>query len=397
MRRNAESLLVLSGAEQPRQWGTAVPILDVARGAAAEIAEFTRVTYFGFDGDVAISGNAVADVSHLLAELLENATAFSPPDTPVVVTGRRVEHRYVITITDEGIGVEDERLAAINNLLARPPVTGLALSRTLGLFVVAHLAARYGIGVQLRRAPSTGVTAVVALPTAVLARVDAPTDVQAPPRAPTPVPASEPRLEPEWEPAPEPEWEPAPQPEPEPVRVHEPEITFARDPRDTDDPFAGPAPTPTPYAEPAPAREPEPASTDARDVAWRHAPSDETLIKRTPTEHRHPPGGNGHPVAVNGNCNDSTFPVTERPEAATPTGLTSRTPGANLTHTPGGDQPRATTSEVRPRPERVAELLSRHDRGKSQGRGRGRSGSDHDAPAGVGGDGVDHDDLDWLL
>ncbi len=190
MRRNAESLLVLSGAEQPRQWGTAVPVLDVARGAAAEIAEFTRVTYFGFEGDVAISGNAVADVSHLLAELLENATVFSPPTTPVVVTGRRVEHRYVITITDEGIGVEDERLAAINNLLARPPVTGLALSRTLGLFVVAHLAARYGIGVQLRRAPSTGVTAVVALPTAVLARVAAPTDGHAPPPAPAPVPAS---------------------------------------------------------------------------------------------------------------------------------------------------------------------------------------------------------------
>jgi signal transduction histidine kinase len=174
MRRNAESLLVMSGAEQPRQWHESIPMLDVVRAATAEITDFARVGYYGFEGEVAVAGNAVADVTHLLAELLENATVFSPPGTPVVVTGMRAERRYVISITDEGIGMTDERLAAANALLARPPATGLALSRTLGLHVVGNLAARYGIAVQLRRAATGGITAVVALPAKVLARLPRP-------------------------------------------------------------------------------------------------------------------------------------------------------------------------------------------------------------------------------
>ena len=183
MRRNAESLLVMSGAEQPRQWHESIPMLDVVRAATAEITDFARVGYYGFEGEVAVAGNAVADVTHLLAELLENATVFSPPGTPVVVTGMRAERRYVISITDEGIGMADERLAAANALLARPPATGLALSRTLGLHVVGNLATRYGITVQLRRAATGGITAVVALPAKVLARLprpDGPVDARDP-------------------------------------------------------------------------------------------------------------------------------------------------------------------------------------------------------------------------
>jgi signal transduction histidine kinase len=176
MRRNAESLLVLAGSEQPRQWRTAIPVIDVVRAAAAEIADFARVNYFGFDDDLAVAGHAVADVTHLLAELLENGTSFSPPTAPVIVAGRPNDHRYVITITDEGIGIDDERLIHANALLARPPAPGLSLSRTLGLHVVAHLAARHGIHVQLRRATGTGVTAVIALPATILTgAVEAPT------------------------------------------------------------------------------------------------------------------------------------------------------------------------------------------------------------------------------
>ena len=174
MRRNAESLLVLSGSEQPRQWRTAIPIIDVARAAAAEIADFARVDYAGFQGDLAVAGHAVADVTHLLAELLENATAFSPPAAPVLVSAAPSEHRYVITVTDEGIGVDETRLAKLNALLSDPPAPGLALSRTLGLHVVAYLAARHGIFVQLRRGPTVGVVAVVALPASILARTSAP-------------------------------------------------------------------------------------------------------------------------------------------------------------------------------------------------------------------------------
>jgi HAMP domain-containing protein/anti-sigma regulatory factor (Ser/Thr protein kinase) len=169
MRRNAESLLVLSGAEQPRHWGSSVPVVDVVRAAAAEIADFARLHAHGFEGDVAVVGHAVADLTHLVAELLENATAFSPPETPVTVGGRMLDQRFVIGVTDRGIGMDEPRIAAANALLARPPAPGLALSRTLGLHVVAHLAARHGIHVQLRAASPTGLTALVVLPPTLLA------------------------------------------------------------------------------------------------------------------------------------------------------------------------------------------------------------------------------------
>ncbi|HSO95094.1 MAG TPA: ATP-binding protein, partial [Acidimicrobiia bacterium] len=200
MRRNAESLLVLAGSDQPRQWRTAIPVIDVVRAAAAEIADFARVSYFGFGDDLAVAGHAVADVTHLLAELLENATSFSPPTAPVIVAGRPHDHRYVITITDEGIGIDDERLRQMNALLVRPPAPGLSLSRTLGLHVVAHLAARHGIHIQLRPATGTGVTAVIALPATILSRAaEAPT----PPAAtPPPDPGAPFKLEPVPEPAP---------------------------------------------------------------------------------------------------------------------------------------------------------------------------------------------------
>jgi signal transduction histidine kinase len=183
MRRNAESLLVLAGSDQPRQWRTAIPVIDVVRAAAAEIADFARVNYFGFGDDLAVAGHAVADVTHLIAELLENATSFSPPTAPVIVAGGPNDHRYVITVTDEGIGIDDERLRQANALLVRPPAPGLALSRTLGLHVVAHLAARHGIHIQLRPATSTGVTAVIALPATILTRV---AETPSPPAATAP-------------------------------------------------------------------------------------------------------------------------------------------------------------------------------------------------------------------
>lgn len=172
MRRNAENLLVLAGAEPPRQWREAVPIIDVVRGAAAEIVDFSRVAFYGFDETSAVAGNAVADATHLLAELLENATSFSAPGTPVVVAGVPAERRFIVSVTDEGLGMDDERLIAANALLARPPAPGLALSRQLGLLVVGHLAARHGVAVQLRHAATRGVTAIVVLPAAVLTRVE---------------------------------------------------------------------------------------------------------------------------------------------------------------------------------------------------------------------------------
>ena len=174
MRRNAESLLVLSGAEQPRQWQQPIALVDVVRAAAAEIADFPRVELLGVDQVLAVSGRAVADLAHLLAELLENATSFSPPDAAVVVSGAPTEHGFVLAIADRGIGLPPERLAASNELLRHPPVVGLALSRALGLHVVGLLAARHGIAVALRPGSPRGTVAMVMLPHEILEDTQAP-------------------------------------------------------------------------------------------------------------------------------------------------------------------------------------------------------------------------------
>ncbi|MEX0665638.1 MAG: HAMP domain-containing protein [Acidimicrobiia bacterium] len=224
MRRNAESLLVLSGAEPPRHWGTSVPVVDVARAAAAEIADFARLHAHGFEGEVAVVGHAVADLTHLVAELLENATAFSPPSTPVTVGGRMLDQRFVIGVTDRGIGMDEPRIAQANALLARPPAPGLALSRTLGLHVVAHLAARHGIHVQLRPASPTGVTALVVLPPTLLTHVEAAAETEAA-AAVVPIAAPERARDPEPITVAEP-TEPVAD-EPEPAREPEPAVVGA--------------------------------------------------------------------------------------------------------------------------------------------------------------------------
>jgi signal transduction histidine kinase len=190
MRRNAESLLVLSGAEQPRQWQQPIALIDVVRAAAAEIADFPRVELVGIDDDLAVSGRAVSDVAHLLAELLENATSFSPPETAVVVSGAVSANGWVLAVSDQGIGMAPDRIAEANTLLAKPPVVGLALSRALGLHVVGSLAARHGISVELRPGAPTGLVALIALPTAILEPrpVAAPPASAAPGAAPTATP-----------------------------------------------------------------------------------------------------------------------------------------------------------------------------------------------------------------
>ena len=150
------------------------------RAAAAEIADFPRVELVGIDDDLAVSGRAVSDVAHLLAELLENATSFSPPDSAVVVSGAVGATGFVLAVSDQGIGMPPERIAEANQLLAKPPVVGLALSRALGLHVVGSLAARHGIIVELRPGAPRGLVALVTLPTAVLE----PRAVPAPPAPP---------------------------------------------------------------------------------------------------------------------------------------------------------------------------------------------------------------------
>jgi signal transduction histidine kinase len=163
MRRHAEDLVILAGASPGRGWRNPVPIVDVLRGAVSEVEDYARVSIRPMP-EVALTGRAVGDVIHLLAELIENATSFSPPHTRVNVGGERVSHGFAIEIEDRGLGMPAEALDECNRRLANPPNFDPANSAQLGLFVVARLAERNGVKVGLRSSPYGGVTAVVLLP-----------------------------------------------------------------------------------------------------------------------------------------------------------------------------------------------------------------------------------------
>jgi signal transduction histidine kinase len=179
MRRNAESLLVLAGAEPPRRRGRPAALVNVVRAALAEVEDFGRIELLSFD-EVLVASNAAADVAHLLSELMENATNFSPPETRVEVVGHRTKaDGYVISVTDHGIGMSSDQITDANESLAKPPPVGLALSRSLGFIVVGRLAARHGISVRIMPSAAGGVTSVVSLASALI--VDTPGGVAAAP------------------------------------------------------------------------------------------------------------------------------------------------------------------------------------------------------------------------
>ncbi|GII53805.1 histidine kinase [Planotetraspora thailandica] len=168
MRRHAEGLIILSGAAPGRSWRKPVPVMDVVRAAISEVEDFTRIS-LPVMPNASLTGSVVADVVHLLAELLENATIFSPPQTKVLVRGEVVANGLVVEIEDRGLGLAPEEYDAINENLANPPEFDLADSDRLGLFVVGQLAARYGISVMLRSSPYGGTTAIVLMPRPLLA------------------------------------------------------------------------------------------------------------------------------------------------------------------------------------------------------------------------------------
>lgn len=163
MRRNAESLLVLAGAEPPRRRGRPVALADVVRVAIGEVEDFARIQLLALD-DATVGGNVAVDLAHLLSELMENATHFSPPDTMVEIVGHRGESGYILSVSDQGIGMSADQIAEANHQLARPPLVGLALSRSLGFIVIGRLAQRFEVSVKLTASPSGGVTALVTLP-----------------------------------------------------------------------------------------------------------------------------------------------------------------------------------------------------------------------------------------
>jgi signal transduction histidine kinase len=242
IRRNAESLQVLAGEDPPRTWSRPVPLVDVVRAAIAEIEDLDRVD-FAVDEVLAVGGRAVADVTHLLAELIENAVRFSPPGVVVMLRTRpylQSPGAAVLTIEDWGAGMSDREFAEANAVLRGPLEIGPSTPRRLGLHVAARLAARHQISVSLSATPGGGVTAGVLLPASLLS--DAPTPPMLPPgRGPAPAAvvertAAEPVQYPPAAPQPARATGPAPEPAPS--------LESA---------------APTPATERGPAAEPEPA------------------------------------------------------------------------------------------------------------------------------------------
>jgi signal transduction histidine kinase len=184
MRRHAESLIILSGATPGRGWRDPVPVIDVLRAAIAEVEDYVRVDVASESPD-AVVGSAVNDVIHLVAELVENATTFSPPTTRVEIRADAVGSGFAVEIEDRGLGLPAGELAEINQRLASPPEFDLANTDQLGLFVVGQLAGRHGIRVSLRDSPYGGTTAIVLMPRSMIVRAD-----EAPRTASTPGPAS---------------------------------------------------------------------------------------------------------------------------------------------------------------------------------------------------------------
>ncbi|MEV0220794.1 nitrate- and nitrite sensing domain-containing protein [Streptomyces sp. NPDC050704] len=167
MRRHAESLIILSGAAPGRAWRMPVSLTNVVRAAVSEVEDYARVEVRQLP-ETSVIGTAVADLTHLLAEIVENAAQFSPPHTRVRITGEPVGNGYAVEIEDRGLGMGKETLAEANHRIEQSEALDLFDSDRLGLFVVSRLAARHAIKVHLRTSPYGGTTAVVLLPTALL-------------------------------------------------------------------------------------------------------------------------------------------------------------------------------------------------------------------------------------
>ncbi|WP_027660479.1 sensor histidine kinase [Salinispora fenicalii] len=163
LRRHAEDLVILAGSAPSRGWRNPVAMVDLVRGALSEVEAYKRVDIGGVQS-AGLVGRTVGDLIHLLAELIENATRFSPPGTRIQVTGVRRVDGYIFEITDQGLGMSTEALADANSLLASSPEFDPTRTDRLGLFVVARLAARHGVRVRLHRSESASLTAVVLIP-----------------------------------------------------------------------------------------------------------------------------------------------------------------------------------------------------------------------------------------
>ena len=241
MRRNAESLLVLAGIDPPRKWAAPVRITDAIRAALGEVEDYQRVTVRAVE-PATILGSAAADLAHLLAELIENALIFSPPDQTVEIRGRAQPAGYTLAIIDSGLGMPPEELARANRRLAGAESFTIAPSKYLGHYVAGNLAARHNINVTLHNSPGHGITATINLPPTLLTTEPTGTTAGG---APADTAPGAPQLSAEFTPGPD----RSPKPRQQPARLDTPERP-ARPERVQGLPAPEPAPDPAPLAAP---------------------------------------------------------------------------------------------------------------------------------------------------
>ncbi|MFD0821684.1 nitrate- and nitrite sensing domain-containing protein, partial [Micromonospora zhanjiangensis] len=182
MGRINASLLVLGGVGVGRVRHQDVPLQKVLQAALSQIEHYQRIRLGVVDGDVAVVAEKVDEVVHLLAELMDNATSYSPPETETWVTARSLGDRVVVQVSDEGVGLSPHRLAQLNEVLASPPAIDVAAVRAMGLVVVGQLAGRLGVRVELRPGPKLGTIAEVAMPATLIRPIPAESRLLAPGR-----------------------------------------------------------------------------------------------------------------------------------------------------------------------------------------------------------------------
>ncbi|MDA2806433.1 sensor histidine kinase [Nocardiopsis suaedae] len=368
MRRQSESLAVLGGASSRRRWSRPVNLYEVLRSAVAEVEDYSRVKVVPPSGGT-LAGGAVVDVIHLIAELVENATKFSPPRTRVLLRTEEVGAGIAVEVEDRGLGVPPEERRRMNELLAEPDrvdIGELLRDGRIGLFVVAALARKHGARVQLQSSVYGGTLAVVVLPSALLGTVEdrprrrpvqdaAEPAAQGREQAQGPVPAAAPVSAPVRSEAPAPNGAAGGRPTTGGYRVPEAPADRSAPSREAvavQDP-AEPAPSPAPNPAPATAPGPMPSAQSSvvasaferagvarpappPPAAPEPAPGGQPAGGQAPAGPGAPPDNSARPPLPERRVQESLAPELRRPDGA-PGG--PDTPGAGAPGTPGEDVP----------------------------------------------------------
>ena len=364
MRRNAESLLVLAGIEPPRQWSAPVQVADVVRAALGEVEDYQRCVVRHLE-PASVTGAVAADLAHVLAELIENALSFSPPDQSVEVKGRLTTAGYTVAITDNGLGMSGDDVERANRRLAGKESFTVAPSRYLGHYVAGHLASRLGIVVELQDSPAGGITARVDVPMGLLADDELDRTLA---KAPVPEPVAEPVVAGPTAAAVSTETTTSglPRRGGQPVTVGERELepveaTTSAATAEPEEQVAPAEPEPVLATEASP-----PAVAPARPVALPISGFGGLAVSR-PSGPSHVYGGSDPGRgAVNGEATD------ERPAVngvATPGGLARRVPGAQRPDAGlAARTPSRSSEPARTSPEDVYSFLSNFQSGVARGR-----------------------------